>query len=558
MAIRWGRVEMVRLLWDCMDKSGNLDLNNDGSGDSPFIAAVARLPDIAHLMIATGKVQIESRNTNGDTALTIAARKGDIALVETILALGADHSSSDSSHRTPLSLACGNDLDMRGKDLLVSREDSTDRLRTVEILVSQGARIEAPDGEEQTPLHHAVRSGYMGIIKVLVSHGANVNARAQNGSTPLIWNAEDTWDFEIARFLVEQGADVSAFCGHGFSALCYSHLAKNPVKLAQFLLQQGASVGDHPCYRWHNVDYGHRNVLHRSVECPELELTELFLDHGANINCIDRIHGTPLMTACNRSSSFAIIKLLVDRGADVNLAWERDHSAPLGAAIEQRCGLDIIKLLLDKGADPEGKAGWGLRALHSAVSLRSFETAEMLIQYGASPDRLDDSNRNCLYYAAEYGDVAMLELLDKHGAVIEHACGPDDELLTNALFRGCTDEGLEWLVRKGADVNKHGRHGETALHMVMRARGLQVIKTLLDHGAEFDVKNFKGETPLDFISLRCKLAVKEKALSINCGSGRLLLESSWVAELRSVPLLLKVLDVLISYKHVRASHDWRV
>ena len=56
------------------------------------------------------------------------------------------------------------------------------------------------------------------------------------------------------------------------------------------------------------------------------------------------------------------------------------------------------------------------------------------------------------------------------------------------------------LLAKGADVNAHSVHGETALHRAALAGHEKVVRLLLDHGAQVGAFNAKGETPLHYAS----------------------------------------------------------
>nr|QBK85537.1 MAG: ankyrin repeat protein [Marseillevirus LCMAC101] len=94
--------------------------------------------------------------------------------------------------------------------------------------------------------------------------------------------------------------------------------------------------------------------LEKTVEC---------LDQGADPNLMDNWGFTPLMLAAE-ACSFPIVKILVDRGAEINFYSEsRGRSALLSAVITMDGLSDIVKFLIDEGADiyvtdKEGKSIW--------------------------------------------------------------------------------------------------------------------------------------------------------------------------------------------------------
>ena len=106
------------------------------------------------------------------TLLHVAAGAGDQSLVELLLQLGADPNVTDGGKHTPLySLANGGGPG--GRDI-------------VRILVDAGAKVDACGGVKRcTPLHMAARRGNTEIAAALLECGANIDARDNQGVTPL-------------------------------------------------------------------------------------------------------------------------------------------------------------------------------------------------------------------------------------------------------------------------------------------------------------------------------------------------------------------------------------
>ncbi len=79
----------------------------------------------------------------------------------------------------------------------------------VQALISAGADVNLKNQFfEQTPLHCAVRSGSLPVIKELIKAGADINARDVNKDTPLTYIAE-TNDIENMKYMIRKGADIS-------------------------------------------------------------------------------------------------------------------------------------------------------------------------------------------------------------------------------------------------------------------------------------------------------------------------------------------------------------
>jgi ankyrin repeat protein len=116
------------------------------------------------------------------------------------------------------------------------------RDRAIELIHADPSPINtfSPDG--WTPLHLAAFFAQPSVVKALLAQGAEVNARARNGTTntPLHAGAAGR-NLDVIRALVEHGADVNARQEGGFTAL-HSAALSGDVEMARFLILHGADV----------------------------------------------------------------------------------------------------------------------------------------------------------------------------------------------------------------------------------------------------------------------------------------------------------------------------
>lgn len=91
----------------------------------------------------------------------------------------------------------------------------------VKLLLSKGADIEARNVNGSTPLLQAARRGYPEIISLLLSEGANIEARDTEGYTPLL-HAVDRGHYEAVSLLLSKGADKTAHTNDGTTALQFA------------------------------------------------------------------------------------------------------------------------------------------------------------------------------------------------------------------------------------------------------------------------------------------------------------------------------------------------
>ena len=155
---------------------------------------------------------------DGQTALHVAAQKGSLVIVKMLLDQGADTEVLNKQGHTPLASA----LFARNPlvaDYLLKRQASLDPdalLReavllggadrdVVDFLVKQGASLDSPDAEGNTPLHLAILKGRRVVAKYLIQKGANIDSIDQSGRTPLELAIELGED-DIKQMLLKYGA----------------------------------------------------------------------------------------------------------------------------------------------------------------------------------------------------------------------------------------------------------------------------------------------------------------------------------------------------------------
>jgi ankyrin repeat protein len=136
-----------------------------------------------------------SKDEDGFTPLHLAAANGYKSIAEFLLATKAEVNSRDNAGSTPLHQAA---------------TAEGEHTSVVELLLAHEADVNAADRHGLTPLHYATLANNRDVVKSLLYHGANANAKDNEvGDTPLILAAGKGYK-EVTELLLEHGADVNA------------------------------------------------------------------------------------------------------------------------------------------------------------------------------------------------------------------------------------------------------------------------------------------------------------------------------------------------------------
>ena len=233
--------------------------------------------------------------------------------------------------------------------LAVNRDDPAE----VERLLDTGADPNAANSygtlEDFPVLGSAIVANNVEAVRLLIEHGADVNAVDANGNAMLPWAAARGYT-EIVELLLDAGADVNAtmtlegiFTGEDVSALYYA-AAGNHVETAELLIARGADMN-------HAGGTFGESALHAAAGENFVEMTGLLLANGADINLQDKSGKTPLHWAAANSSA-ETARVLIENGADVNIEMLQGWTALTVSTSEE-----IDQLLREAGAIEEPPEG---------------------------------------------------------------------------------------------------------------------------------------------------------------------------------------------------------
>ena len=307
----------------------------------------------------------------------------------------------------------------------------------------------AQAADDATPLHRAAHAGDLPTAQRLLSSGADANAVTRLGVTPLAL-AAGAGHPAIVDALLAAGADPRRATPHGETPLMAA-ARTGAVQSVESLLLHGAAaeVDAREGWRGQTALMWAAAENHASVVAP-------LVAAGAAVDARSDAGFTPLAFAV-RAGNAGAVDALLDAGADVDLPLP-DGTTPLHLAV-LNAHYDVAVQLLARGADPNAE-GPGWTPLHQLVWTRR-------------PNR--HYNNPAAFPTGTVTDLALARALVAHGADV------------NAGQTAEPRDGYR---------NALNRRGATPFLLAAKAVDLELMRLLLDLGADPLLTNENGTTAL--------------------------------------------------------------
>ncbi|MFQ5527434.1 MAG: ankyrin repeat domain-containing protein [Thermoanaerobaculia bacterium] len=422
-------------------------------------------------------IDVDQRGRNGATALLVAARKGNLPLVQRLLKEEPAVDAPDDFGATPLMTAV---LDQnqpieealvaagakRGKaEALLIRAAAQGDVDKVGELLEAGAEVNVVGSRERSAVLEAVRYGRQAVLDQLLAleppREPDLELTGPKGNTPLMIAAA-AGRVGMARQLIEADVKIQTQSRDGHTALMLA-CRRGQTEVVALLLAEGAQVDTRR--------RDGRDALLLAVENGDPRIAELLIDRDAKVvNATSRRGESPLMLAILLGNS-KMVELLKGRGA------ERGQAEAELFMAARRGDTQEIERLLAEHTPVDARLKGKKTPLLEAIDNNKLEAVRLLTAADADVNDTEWQRKTPLLRAAGRGREGIVKHLLGEDASA-NVPGPNDQTPLMAACQGNHFKTAKALVANGANVNARDRLGRTPLMIAILEDRPKLIKLL--------------------------------------------------------------------------------
>jgi ankyrin repeat protein len=467
-----------------------LNVHAEIGGETPLHGACTayRSDEVIAYLLANG-ADVNATNGQGFTPLHSAVQHYayDDTYIDVLRALvqgGARWDSVDEYTRTPFE--CARDTSKQHVVQLVVDEPiesgkSIDELAAAQSwatlaiwydagrrdevfsFVARGASIEPPPSVKASPLlQAAIEKQDVELVRALLQRGADAK-RAGHYGTTMLHVACEAGSVELCELLVQNGASLDAADDWGTRPV---HTAAKSVDVLRWALERGADA----------TSGAVSTPLMTAVAVGQAECVRILLERGATANATDSYTGATIFKAIE-IGNVEIVDLLLRAGTSTTVLATQTGDTPLTAAAKTG-NVAIVRALLERGADELQKNRDGEDALTFLAARKELrrEFADVLTRHGV--DTSAPSNVERL---------------------------PDEIIAPSPWFAAVYSgdrAALAFMLASGHAVDERDAFGATALMYAVDAANVELAELLVDAGADVRAKDHENNSVSGYASFQ--------------------------------------------------------
>lgn len=468
------------------------------------------------------KVDINSVDENGNTALHIAAKMDDADLCVYLLAKGIDPNLKNYDSDTALHVAVNYDSFDAARvlaelDHCIFTRDAQNNTAFEKAVAKNEVYFDIMitnrngsicDENGWTIIHYFVKNRNEKAVNFAINKNLPVDEKANDASTPLaiaLHNMENDTDDEtsvkICASLVKAGAlpvesefsyfeeavekrNMSLRQNDGETPLhvasTFGHFA-----VAKYLVENYASVK--------SQDISGATPLHCAVRSGNIEIARLLLENGADVNAPDTLGKTPALLIIPQDKQFEMYTLLLEKNADIK-KHDTYGDSVLHVATLMNASNEVLKLLVKCGADPNARNKDGVTPLSLAVQMNSTEQISFYVRNGGDINAYDVKGNSPLTISFSQDFETAKVLITKGNVDCVDSKG--NAAIHTAVLKNAPIEIFTYIAQLSANIDARNAEGNTALFLAIQKNRRDMGSLLLNMDSDIFITNTKNYSPL--------------------------------------------------------------
>lgn len=378
------------------------------------------------------------------------------------------------------------DLNKRddGGDLPLNLAASYNKFEAIKLLLENGANVNGRSGYSRTALMNA---DSLDVIELLLKYGADIFLKDEAGDNALL-SASRRCNIIKTEILLKNGMDINTTNKLGQTSLIKAILYEYPseqkkINYIKMLLDNKADVNLR--------DVNNKTAYIISKEKGYNVISKLLLQYGATKENYKLEPKSLVAALINKEYDRA--KEMINNGIEVNF-FLGDFS-PLICSIEN---IDIMKLLLEKGADVNLKNKSNMTALTIAVIANKVGAVKLLLKNNANVNVVSTlNNQTPLMFALQNKNFPIIKMLKEKDVDIHAKDSYGNTALLNAItINSVNMEEVKYLIKNTNQINMFNNLGMSPLFKAIGLDHIDLVQYLLKNDADIHLKNYRGITAL--------------------------------------------------------------
>ncbi|WP_025664302.1 ankyrin repeat domain-containing protein [Aquimarina megaterium] len=347
-------------------------------------------------------------------------------------------------------------------------------LELVKHLINNNARLDLKDSHNFSPLTFAAVAGQTNteIYDVFIKNGIDVKSDLdEKGANALLLLIGHLKDFELVDYFVGKGLNLDSIDNHGNGAFNYTAYKGNKTML-ELLIKKGLPYKN-PSANGDNAILA-ATIGSRSGYNP-LSFIKYLEGLGINPNITNKDGITPLHNIAYGNKDLNTFNYFLDKGVNSNQKDDKGNTPLLNASHSNT--LEVVKLLVKKTNDVNTTNKEGHSALTNAIKNNTIDVVDFLISQKADVNVIDSKGNNLVYYTLKSYNPNKVDQFKKK---------------------------IVALTKKGFDIAKPQKNGNTLYHLAIEKNDLELLKMIPDYNIDINAKNKEGITVLHKAAMSAK------------------------------------------------------